>query len=51
MALVTTNRQGIWKELRKVERKQKKTSADKKKKRKLKSGIGEHIVHFIHVCL
>ncbi|KAK3784295.1 hypothetical protein RRG08_037372 [Elysia crispata] len=37
-----TNRQGIRKELRKVERKQRKTSAEKRKKRKLKSGIEKY---------
>ncbi|RUS78106.1 hypothetical protein EGW08_014114 [Elysia chlorotica] len=40
--LTYTNRQGVRKELRKVERKQKKISAEKRKRRKLKSGIEKY---------
>ncbi|GFO00599.1 active regulator of sirt1-like [Plakobranchus ocellatus] len=40
--LITTNRQGLRRELSKVERKQKKKAAEKKKKQKLKSRIEKY---------
>ncbi|GFR80591.1 active regulator of SIRT1-like [Elysia marginata] len=39
---INTNRQGVKKQLRKVEQRQKRTSAEKRKKRKLKSGIEKY---------
>lgn len=40
--LINTNRQGMWKQLRKIERQQKKSTAEKRKRRKLKSGIEKY---------
>ena len=49
MALIKTDRQGIWKELRKVQKAQKKDVLQKRKKKKFKSAIGNLFYRFCYL--
>lgn len=49
MDLILTDRQGVWKGLRKLQKKQRKEVIEKRKKQKTKSAIGKSV--FVAVCL
>ena len=49
MQLIKTDRQGVWKELRKLQKAHKKDVVAKRKTKKFKSAIGMHTYHLWYI--